>query len=63
MISDKGDSLVSSIYRKALKEKMNIIDDNEINKSYVIDTKKFSLSKIKFVISCRFSEHKIFYNE
>lgn len=41
---------INGLYRKALKEKMNIIDDNEINKSYVIDTKKFSLSKLKYSV-------------
>ncbi|WIK67063.1 restriction endonuclease subunit M [Globicatella sanguinis] len=41
---------INKLYRSALKEKLNVTDDNEINKSYVIDTKKFSLSKLKFTV-------------
>ena len=41
---------INKLYRKALKERMNITDNNEINKSYVIDTKKFSLSKLKYSV-------------
>lgn len=41
---------INVLYRKALKEKMNVIDENEIKKSYVVDTKKFSLSKLKYTV-------------
>lgn len=41
---------INSLYRKALKSKMNVVDENELNKSYVIDTKKFSLSKLKYTV-------------
>lgn len=41
---------VNELYRRALREKMNISDDAEINKSYVVDTKKFSLEKVKYTV-------------
>ena len=41
---------INALYRKALKEKLNVTDENEIAKSYVIDTKKFSLSKLKYTV-------------
>lgn len=41
---------INALYRKALKDKLNIIDEKEIAKSYVIDTKKFSLSKLKYTV-------------
>lgn len=41
---------INGLYRRALVQKLYIIDENEINKSYVIDTKKFSLSKLKYTV-------------
>lgn len=41
---------INSTYRRALKHKLNITDETELNKSYVVDTKKFSLSKLKYTI-------------
>lgn len=41
---------VNGLYRKALRQKLNLTDENELNKSYVIDTKKFSLSKLKYTV-------------
>ncbi len=41
---------VNKLYRKALKDKLNITDEEEISKSYVVDTKKFSLAKVKFTV-------------
>mgnify|MGYP000916394364 CR=1 FL=1 len=41
---------INRLYRSALREKMNIVDEQEINKSFVIDTKKFSLSKLKYSV-------------
>ena len=41
---------VNKLYRKALSDKLNITDEKEIQKSYVIDTKKFSLSKLKYTV-------------
>lgn len=41
---------INAVYRRALKNKLNIVDENELKKSYVIDTKKFSLSKLKYTV-------------
>ncbi len=41
---------INNLYRRALKEKLNITDNEEINKSYVVDTKKFSLEKVKYTV-------------
>lgn len=41
---------INKLYRTALRNKMNVIDEKEIEKSYVVDTKKFSLSKLKYTI-------------
>lgn len=41
---------INELYRRALKSKLYILDESELNKSYVIDTKKFSLSKLKYAV-------------
>ena len=41
---------INELYRRALKSKLYILDENELKKSYVIDTKKFSLSKLKYAV-------------
>ena len=41
---------INDLYRRALKSKLYILDEEELNKSYVIDTKKFSLSKLKYAV-------------
>lgn len=41
---------INGLYREALKSKLYILDENELKKSYVIDTKKFSLSKLKYAV-------------
>ncbi|MDR1700229.1 MAG: N-6 DNA methylase [Lachnoclostridium sp.] len=41
---------INSLYRRALESKLYITDETELAKSYVIDTKKFSLSKLKFTV-------------
>lgn len=41
---------INALYRRALKSKLYILDENELQKSYVIDSKKFSLSKLKYVV-------------
>ena len=41
---------VNALYRRALKDKLNIDDKDEIEKSFVVDTKKFSLEKVKFTV-------------
>lgn len=41
---------INALYRRALTEKLYILDQGEIGKSYVVDTKKFSLSKLKYAV-------------
>ena len=41
---------INNLYRRALKYKLNITDESELSKSYVVDTKKFSLSKLKYTV-------------
>lgn len=41
---------INKLYRDALKSKLYILDEAELAKSYVIDTKKFSLSKLKYAV-------------
>lgn len=41
---------INALYRRALKSKLYILDENELQKSYVIDSKKFSLSKLKYAV-------------
>lgn len=41
---------INMLYRDALKSKLYIFDEEELSKSYVIDSKKFSLSKLKYAV-------------
>lgn len=41
---------INELYRRALKSKLYILDEKELGKSYVVDTKKFSLSKLKYAV-------------
>lgn len=41
---------INNLYRAALKSKLYILDEAELAKSYVIDSKKFSLSKLKYAV-------------
>jgi len=41
---------INQLYREALKSKLYILDNDELNKSYVVDSKKFSLSKLKYAV-------------
>jgi len=41
---------INELYRRALKQRLNIAE-NEIKKSYIIDTKNFSLAKLKYAVS------------
>lgn len=41
---------INGLYQDALRAKMYIADETELAKSYVIDTKKFSLSKLKYAV-------------
>lgn len=42
---------INMLYRKALKERLNILDEEKLKKSYVIDDNKFSLAKLKYTIT------------
>ncbi len=48
---------INALYKRALKQRLNIIDDAKLNKSYVVDENKFSLNKLKYSVSqlARFS--------
>lgn len=41
---------INNLYRKALKEKLNITDEKQLKKSQVVDTNKFSISKVKYTV-------------
>ena len=41
---------INQLYRRALTDKLYISDREELQKSYVVDTKKFSLSKLKYAV-------------
>lgn len=41
---------INDLYRRALASKLYINDPKELEKSYVIDTKKFSLTKLKYAV-------------
>jgi type I restriction enzyme M protein len=41
---------INQLYRRALKQRLNILDENKLNKSYVIDENKFSLAKLKYTV-------------
>jgi type I restriction enzyme M protein len=42
---------INDLYRRALKNILNITTPNELNESFVISKSKFSLSKLKFTVS------------
>lgn len=42
---------INQLYRRALKQRLNILDENKLKKSYVIDENKFSLNKLKFTVT------------
>ncbi len=39
------------LYRRALKQRMYITDETKLEKSYIIDENKFSLSKLKYAVT------------
>ena len=41
---------INNLYRDALRAKLYILNEDELSKSYVVDTKKFSLSKLKYAV-------------
>jgi type I restriction enzyme M protein len=42
---------VNSLYRRALKQRLNILDESKLKKSFVVDENKFSLAKLKYTVS------------
>ena len=42
---------INNLYRRALKQRLNILDEEKLKKSYVIDENKFSLAKLKYTVS------------
>lgn len=42
---------INKLYRRALKQRLNILDEERLNKSYVIDENKFSLAKLKYAVT------------
>lgn len=57
--TDEGDAFetnedlfnrINNLYRRALKERMYITEQNRIDKSFVINEEKFSLTKLKYAI-------------
>jgi type I restriction enzyme M protein len=41
---------INELYRRSLKQRLNITDESKLNKSYIIDENKFSLSKLKYTV-------------
>lgn len=41
---------INGLYRRALKQRLNILDSQKLEKSYVIDENKFSLAKLKYTV-------------
>lgn len=42
---------INELYRRALKQRLNINDENKLKKSFVIDENKFSPNKLKYTVS------------
>ncbi len=42
---------MNELYRRALKERLNIVDKDELSESFVIDKKKFSPNKLKYTVA------------
>lgn len=42
---------INDLYRRALKQRINISDINKLKKSFVIDENKFSLAKLKYTVT------------
>jgi type I restriction enzyme M protein len=41
---------INELYRRALKDKLNIADERKLNKAYVINEEKFQLNKLVFTV-------------
>lgn len=42
---------INELYKKALKQRLNITDEQKLKKSFVVDENKFSLNKLKHTVS------------
>ena len=42
---------INALYRRALKQCLNVLDKDQLEESYIIDKKKFSLAKLKYAVS------------
>jgi len=42
---------LNNLYRRALEKRLNILDKNRLQKSFIVDENKFPLSKLKYVVS------------
>ncbi len=42
---------INELYRRALKQRLNILDETKLKKSFVIDENKFSLNKLKYTVA------------
>jgi len=42
---------INKLYRRALQKRLNILDENKLKKSFVIDENKFSLNKLRYTVA------------
>jgi type I restriction enzyme M protein len=42
---------INNLYKRALKQRLNITNEQELVESFVVDRKKFSLAKLKYTVS------------
>lgn len=42
---------INELYKRALKQRLNIVDEAKLKKSFVIDENKFSLNKLKYTVA------------
>ncbi len=42
---------INELYKRALKQRINIMDEAKLKKSYIIDENKFSLNKLKYAVT------------
>jgi type I restriction enzyme M protein len=42
---------INELYKRALKQRLNMLDQAKLKKSFVIDENKFSLNKLKYAVS------------
>lgn len=42
---------INELYRRALKQRLNVTDEAKLKKSFVVDENKFSLNKLKYTVA------------